>query len=746
MFSRLGRFTVRHRKVLLVVSGLAVVVSAMYGSTVADRLTAGGFEDPEAESSRAADMLEEQFGVEDPNLVLLVTADAGTVDDDSVSEAGTALTDELASEPDMRNVVSYWSLGNLESLRSSDGSQALVLGTIEGDDDEVEARVVEIAAEFGRDRQGIDVGVGGFAEVFREVGEQIEEDATKAELIAFPITLLLLVLVFGSVVAAGLPLAVGVIAVIGTLAVLQGLTAFTDVSIYSLNLTTAMGLGLAIDYSLFIVSRFREEMRRGLAPHDAVVRSVETAGKTVVFSAVTVAVSLSALLVFPLVFLRSFAYAGVAVALVAAVGSVVTLPALLAVLGTKVDALVLWRHSPKAVGEGFWHRLAMFVMRRPIPVATIVIAVLLFLGAPFLHVAFGLPDDRVLPADAASRQVNDQLRENFDTSESLTLSVVASETASASDETVDAYAAALSSIDGVARVDARTGSYAAGAQVSPPSPLSLRFVGENATWLSVVPASDVEANSLEGESLARAVRDEPAPFDVVVGGNSAELVDVKESLFSRMPLAAALIAVATFALLFLMFGGLLVPLKALVINLLSLTATFGAMVWIFQDGHLSGPLDFTATGTLDTTTPILMFCIAWGLSMDYEVFLLSRIKEEYDRTGDNTTAVAMGLERTGRIVTAAALLISIVMLAFATSSVTFIKLFGLGLALAVLMDAFVIRGTLVPALMRLAGRANWWAPTPLRRVYERFGPSEVSDDARLGAVSEADEPHEPARV
>jgi RND superfamily putative drug exporter len=745
VLTRLGRFTVRRRKAVLAASALFFVAAGVFGGSVADSLTSGGFDDPSSESTRAAEAVEDQFGVDDPDILLLVTVPEGaTVDDPGVAQGGIALTDELAAEAGVTDVASYWSLGNVPPLRSDDSTQAMVLGAISGSDDEVDDRIEELSPEYTRGGDGptVTVAVGGFAEIFRQVGTQIEDDLTKAELIALPITLILLVLVFGSVVAAGLPLGVGALAVVGTFLVLQIIAAVTDVSIFALNLTTAMGLGLAIDYSLFIVSRFREELRRGLAPHDAVVRTVETAGRTVAFSALTVAVSLAALLVFPLAFLRSFAYAGTAVALVAAVGAVVTLPALMAVLGRRVDKWVLWHHEPKPVGEGFWHRVAMTVMHRPVRVALAAIVLLLALGYPFLHIEFGLPDDRVLPASASSRQVHDDLRENFASNEAFPLQVVTTDLGTAGDAEIDAFAVELSTLDGVARVDAVTGSYIDGVLVLPPGERAAQFAGDGATWWSVVPS--VEPLSPEAETLVDDVRSSDAPFPIEVGGRSAELVDIKESLFSRMPLALGLIALSTFVLLFLMFGSVVVPLKALVINVLSLSATFGAMVWIFQDGHLSGVLDFTATGTIDTNTPILMFCVAFGLSMDYEVFLLSRIKEEYDRTHDNTAAVAAGLERTGRIVTAAALLISVIFLAFATSQITFIKLFGVGLALAVLMDAFVIRATLVPAFMRLAGSANWWAPRPLRRLHERIGMHEGERSPDGGEPGETERIPEPA--
>ena len=720
MLGALGRFVVRRRVAVLVAALLGMVVAGAVGGGVAQHLTGGGFEDPGAESTRAREVLEQEFGARNPNIVLLVTSADGSVDSPAAATAGAALTDELGAEAGVTQAVSYWSLGSPPPLRSNDGRQALVLATIDGTEDEIMERVEHLSPKYTRSDGAVTVAVGGFAEVFRQVSEQIEKDLVRAELISLPIVLVLLVLVFGSVVAASLPLGIGALAVLGTFLVLRVLASFTDVSIYALNLTTAMGMGLAIDYSLFVVSRYREELRAGLDPPEAVVRSVKTAGRTVIFSAVTVAVSLAAMLVFPLTFLRSFAYAGIAVVALAAVGAVVVLPALLAVLGRRVDTWVLWRRPAKTDQTGFWHRVAMAVMRRPVPVAAAVILVLSILGAPFFNIAFGLPDDRVLPATASSRQVQDAIRTGFTSNEASALSVVA--LTAADPASVDRYAAELSQATGAARVDAITGSYVAGQQVAPPNPASARFAGESGTWFSVVPA--VEPYSEAGEKLVEAVRDVPAPFDVQVAGASAELVDSKESLFGRMPLAGVLIALVTFVALFLMTGGLLVPVKAIVVNLLSLSATFGAMVWIFQEGNLSGALDFTATGTIATTMPILMFCIAFGLSMDYEVFLLSRIKEEYDVSGDNVSSVALGLERTGRIVTAAAALLAVVFLAFATSQVTFIKLFGLGLALAVILDATLVRAALVPAFMRMAGRANWWAPGPLRRFHDRFGIAE----------------------
>ena len=729
MLAHLGRFTVAHRKAVLVGTVVFFLVAAALGGGVASRLSSGGFDDPSSESSRAANQIKHEFGKQQPDLVFLVRAKSGTVDDPAVSAAAEELTTNLAAEKNVARAASYWSLGSPPPLRSEDGREALVLVSLRGDDDHIMDAARDLSPKYGKDAGPMTVRVGGFAEVYRQVNQHVEADLLRAELIAFPITLLLMVLVFGSVVAAGLPLVVGALAIVGTFLVLLVISSLTEVSIFALNLTTAMGLGLAIDYSLFVVSRFREELHNGREPHDAVVRTVQTAGKTVAFSALTVAVALAALLVFPLAFLRSFAYAGIGVALLAGCVGIVSLPALLAVLGPRVNSLRLLRRDPKPVGEGVWHRIATFVMRRPVPIALGVVALLILLGLPFLRIQFGLPDDRVLPTSASSRQVQDDIRTRFASNEALTLQVVATNIGdpTARADEIGRYAAALSRAPGAARVDALTGSYVKGEQVVGPGPLNERFVARDATWLSVVPS--VEPYSDAGERLAKSVRAAPAPFRVLVTGNAAELVDSKASLFSKLPLAAGLIAAATFVLLFLMFGSILVPVKALILNVLSLSATFGALVWIFQDGHLSGVLDFTPTGTLPATVPLLLFCLAFGLSMDYEVFLLSRIKEEHDRTHDNTRSVAVGLERTGRIVTAAAVLISVVFIAFATSGVSFIKIFGIGLTIAVLMDAFVIRATLVPAFMRIAGEANWWAPNWMRRIHDRIGISETEEPA-----------------
>jgi RND superfamily putative drug exporter len=543
--------------------------------------------------------------------------------------------------------------------------------------------------------------------------------------------MLLMLLVFGALVASGLPAVIGAVAVLGSFFALFLTTQVTSVSIFAINLVTALGIGLGIDYALFIVTRFREELARGRDPHEAVIRTVATAGRTVVFSGITVGIALSALLVFPQFFLRSFAYAGIATTALAVLAAVVVLPALLAVLGTRVNRFRVLRGSMEVTDHGFWYRLSKFVMARPWPILIGGVALLVALGLPFFRVTFGQTDDRVLPKTAQAAVAGQLLRDEFDSRESDPLTVVAP-ASTAGTGVVSTYAAQLSEIAGVTRVDAVSGSWSDGKQVAPANPSSTRFAAKDGdgTWLSVV--VDVEPYSNAGKQVVSDLRAVPSPLGTTyVGGSAAVFADSQDAMGSRLPWAIGIIAVATFVLLFLFTGSVVLPIKALVLNTLSLSATFGAMVWVFQEGHLSQWLgDFTVTGELDTSMPILMFCIAFGLSMDYEVFLLSRIKEEYDRTGDNTAAVAMGLQRTGRLVTSAAGLMAIVFLAFATSGVTIIKMLGVGVALAVLVDATVVRGLLVPAFMRVAGDANWWAPGPLRRLHDRIGISEA-DDADL---------------
>lgn len=728
MFTKLAALATRRRKLVLALSLLFCVVAGGLGASVSAMLSTGGYDVPGSQSTQANDILSKRFGTGEPNLVLLVTTPEGA-DHAGTARRGTALTKKLAAEPGVQEAVSYWTLGKAPSLLRENGGSALVLAHLQGDEDEIGEHLDRIKPRFEDGYQGLKVRFGGRAEAYRELHEQTERDLVLAESLILPITFVLLVFIFRGVIAALLPLALGVVAVIGTLAVLRALVEVADVSVFSTNLSTGLGLGLGIDYSLFVVSRYREELGRGATVDDAIATSLRTAGRTVFYSAITVALSLSALLLFPMYFLRSFAYAGIAVVAFAALSALVLLPALLATIGLRINKWSWRKQQTKPVESGFWHRLAVLVMRRPVPMATAVIAVLLLLGSPFLGIKLNLADERTLPADAEAHQVGTVLTSGYSAREMEPLLVVADRSGAPESRTedIDAYAKRLSGLGHVSRVDGLTGSYTGGRKVATGGALNERYAAEHGTWLSVIPS--VDSYSDEGQALVREVRAARAPFDVKVAGTAPAFRDTMDSLTARMPYSLLLIAVSTFVLLFLLTGSVVMPVKALVLNLLSLTATFGAMVWVFQDGHLRWLIgDFTVTGGIVAATPIMVFCVAFGLSMDYEVFLLSRIKEEYDASGDNTRSVARGLERTGGIVTAAAVLIALVFLCFLISGITNMKLLGLGLALAVLVDATLVRGVLVPAFMRLAGRFNWWAPGPLARLHRHIGLREGGEE------------------
>ncbi len=747
---KLAGWVVRRRWFVIVAALVFLPVAGLVGSGVHDKLSAGGFDDPGSESAFTAEALVRRFeSAGDPEFVVLVTTRSGSVDDEAVASAGTQFTKQLEGERGVTNTSSYWSLGKPPPLKSRDGTQALIIAELDGNLGERVETAERLFDRYSGRSGPVDLSITGLTEVARQVSERSSKDLERSELITAPITGIALVLVFGSIVAASLPLIVGILAVVGTLLALLAIASVTEVSVFSLNLTTGLGLGLSVDYGLFIVSRYREEVGKGASTRVAVGRTMQTAGRTVAFSAITVMISLMALLVFPQPYLLSFAYAGVAVVAIAGITAVVLLPALLAVLGPRVEKGRIFKLR-EAPDGGFWGHQAKRVMKHPWPYAIGVSAVLLALAIPFLHIRLGQIDDRVVqPEVSSARRATDEIRENFPTRESEALRIFMPGVSPTDDvEEIDAFALALRSVPGVARVDAATGFYPApdlaigvpddladlfapkrGDPVSADvarlagldAPLD-RFFSKshpNDTWVNVVP--DIEPLSKPGEKLLERVRTTPAPFDFTVAGPTARLVDSEEAIQQQLPLAIGFIALVTFLLLFLMTGSILVPIKALLLNVLSLTATFGAMVFIFQDGRLVDFLGYTPTGSIDTYTPLLLFCIAFGLSMDYEVFLLSRIKEEYDYDRDNERAVSVGLAKTGRIVTAAALLLTIVFLGLATSEVLQVKLFGVGLLLAVLVDAFLIRATLVPAFMRLAGRVNWWAPKFLRRLHLRFG-------------------------
>ena len=723
----LGRFAARHPRSILAIAAVFVVAAAVFGSSAAAHLSSGGFIDPAAQSTRAGQILGQTFRSEDPSFVVLGTATRGTVDSPAVQRAGRALTAMLNHERGIAAVQSYWAVHHPHNpvLRSRDGRQALILAYATGDGATQTATAQRVATQsMTMGSPPLRVVVGGAAIVNVEASNQIKHDLVKAESIALLLTLLLLVLAFRGLIAAFLPLIIGLIAIVGTLFVLRGLSSVTSVSIYALNLTTALGLGLGIDYSLLLVSRFREELAAGLPTEDAVAETVRTAGRTVLFSAVTVAVSLLALLLFPEYFLSSFGYAGIAVVALAALAALIVVPALLGLLGPRVNrfSIPLRRH-PKAAEAGWWHRFAAFVMRHPVRITVAVAILLVAFVLPFAGVRLGQADDRVLPTTAQGRQVGDALRVNFATFDPAPVDVVAVGIMPGSRwDSIARYAGTLSALPGAAEVQAVTGTYAHGRQIAGPVHDSAQFATRWGTWFKVLPSAD--PNSPHAVALVNRIRTMHGPFTVLVTGLTAQQVDTVSSVSAHLPLALAVMALVTFLALFLMTGSLVIPAKALVLSAASLSATFGVAVWVFQQGHLSGLLRFTPSGYLDVSTLLLMFCLAFGLSMDYQVFLLSRIREEFDLRGDTTAAVAMGLERTGRIVTTAAALLAIVFIALGTSSVGLLKLLGGGIAVALILDATLIRALLLPALMRLLGSFNWWAPPPLRWLHARIGFSE----------------------
>ncbi|MFJ4692087.1 MMPL family transporter [Streptomyces sp. NPDC088766] len=707
------RFVTARPGLSLLAALVLTVLAVLAGSGVAGKLGSGGWEDPDAESTYATKVLEREFPGSQPNLLLLVDSGRASVDDPAVAAAATRLAERLSAEKGVVGVGSYWQT-KAPALRAEDGRSAVIAARITGDEKTMGETLDRIAPSYRGTQGPLEVRIGGIVAVRHEMQTIIQEDLTRAEIIALPVTLVLLVTVFGSAVAALLPLGIGIVAILGTNAVLAALTEFTDVSVFAMNLTTALGLGLAIDYALFIVRRFREELSGGADPTTAIGTTLRTAGRTVLFSALTVAVSLAAMLVFPQYFLRSFAYAGIAVVLLAAAAALILLPAALILLGHRVDSLDLRRLfrggraketdpgiDPGTEAGTAWGRTATLVMRRAPFFALGTTAVLVLLGLPFLGVKFGTADDRQLPSSAESHVVQQHIRDGFPGTPGGGLEVLAEGRATQAEYA--AYRERVAALPEVARVD---------------GPL----VNGDSAYFTVQPEGEAVGDA--AQRLVGDLRATEAPFDTKVTGAAAVLVDSKDAIGGRLPLAAVFITVVTLLLVFLLTGSVLIPVQAVLLNALSLTAMFGAVVWVFQDGHLSGLLGFTSPGSIETTLPVLMFCVAFGLSMDYGVFLLSRIKEEYDRSGDHEGAVRLGLQRTGGLITAAAVILAVVMVAIGTSRVTNTKMLGLGIALAVLMDAMVVRSLLVPAIMRLTGRATWWAPAPLRRFHQRFGLSE----------------------
>ncbi|MGY5091049.1 MMPL family transporter [Streptomyces sp. 900105755] len=641
-----------------------------------------------------------------PNVVLLVKARNGSIDSPATAASGSRLADDLAQEGGVHNVTSYWQTHN-SALRSKDGTAAEIVANVDADNNEL---IDHIVKTYAHDTKIVTVEAGGGAVVNRTVNSHVREDLARAEAMAIPLTLLLLVLAFGGFVTATLPLAVGLVAILGTFAELSLLGRITDVAVYAINLTTALALALGVDYALLMVARYRELAGQGLDGRTAVVITVRTAGRTILFSAATVIAALAALLMFPLYFLRSFAYAGIGVVTIAATAALILVPALLTVLGPRVEAGRLpWSRTHRGSEAPFWGRLAGTVMRRPL-VALAPLALLLAMASPLAHAVFGTPDEGVLPASAPARHTSDELRTAFNGDQATTLQVVVQGDPAALPDTI-------AHLPHVAHVTSRTSA-------------------DTDTHLLTV-STDLTSHSAAAQQLVGDIRALPAPdhATVLVTGDSARLVDTNHAIDTRLPYAAGLVGLTTLIVLFLFTGSIAQPIRALVLNALGMTASLGTTVWIFQDGHLSSWLGFTPR-PMDTAMTVALFCIAFGLSMDYEVFLTSRIKELHDGGAGTFQAVTEGLARTGRIVSTAAVLLAVSFFAFGTASVSFLQMFGLGCGLAILLDALLIRGILVPAAMRLLGRHAWTAPRALRRLHDRVGLTHTEEPKDLTPVGQ----------
>ncbi len=737
---RIAALAIAAPRRIIAIAALVMVAAGIFGIPVAKSLSAGGFQDPGSQSAKATQLLGDKFGQGDMQLLITVSAPAGATSAPARAVA-TGIVDHLARSAHVANVTSAWTAppAAARTLISKDGTSGLIVAGITGGENNAQKYAQTLSDEVVHDHQGVTVRAGGMAMVYAQINHQNERDLLLMESIAIPLSLIVLVWVFGGLLAAALPMAVGLLTIAGSMAVLRAITLSTDVSIFALNLSTAMGLALAIDYTLLIVSRYRDELATGAGRDEALIRTMATAGRTVLFSAITVALSMAVMALFPMYFLKSIAYGGIATVAFAAVAAVVVTPAVIVLLGSRLDALDVRRlvrrlsRRPEPVARPveqlFWYRSAKLVMRRAVPIGLAVVTLLVLLGAPFLGVRWGMPDDRVLPHSASAHQLGDQLRNDFADNSANAVTVVVPDAHGLTPYDLNRYAADLSRVPDVSAVTAPSATFVGGNQVGPPS--AATGVAHGSAFLTVSSTaplfSDHSATQLDRLHAVPG----PAGRSVEMTGTAQINRDSVAAITSRLPLVLGLIAVITFVLLFLLTGSVVLPLKALVLNVLSLTAAFGALVWIFQDGHL-GALGTTPTGTLVANLPVLLFCIAFGLSMDYEVFLMSRIREYWVRsrtarpaTSDagahNEESVALGVARTARVITAAALVMSISFAALIAAHVSFMRMFGVGMTLAVVVDATLVRLVLVPAFMRVMGKWNWWAPKPLARLHERFG-------------------------
>jgi len=700
MFMRLGSFIVGHRIYVLITYIFAILIAGSIGVTgviLNSNLDSGGYSDLNSESAKAASYITDTFKVQDPVAILVVDAGSRSVDDPAVVAEAALLEKEVAATKGIKRALSYWSAGNAPSLKATDGKAAFIFiyADIENYDFDGYGAVGKIIAEkFDGEYKSLEVYAGGGAVVTDAINSKIKTDLVLAEGIAIPLTFVLLAFVFGALVASAMPLVVGVGAILGSFFFTYLLTLVTDVSVFALNLITGLGLGLGIDYALLIVNRFREEMHNGKSVEESAIITVGTAGKTVFYSGLAVMVTLSSLLLFPLNFLKSFGYAGVIVTLFAIFGALIPLPALLAILGKHVDKGVTRKSGLTPKEDGRWASTARLVMARPIPVVIASLAILIVMALPIANIAFAQVDSRVLPESNRAAVSSAVLNDRFASFEGSPIEVILPDGAGHEDS-LNTFLASAKTVDGITRVSA------------------LEYVGKDIR-VQIIPGTS--SRSQDAERLIKELRALEKPDGLLIGGAAADFTDSQGGIARTLPWALGWIGITVFILIFIFTGSIILPIKAVLLNGLSLVATLGVITWVFIEGNLKWLVgDFTVTGTLDTGSVILVAVVVFGLSMDYELFLLSRIKEEHLLGKSNIEAVATGLQRSARIITAAALLLAVVFAAFISSGVTSIKMLGFGVAFAVLLDATLVRALLVPALMRLFGERNWWAPKSLRR-------------------------------
>ncbi|OBJ61819.1 MMPL family transporter [Mycobacterium sp. 1423905.2] len=773
MLQAITRLAIAAPRRIIAVAVLVLLGAAVFGIPVINSLSAGGFQDPTSESARASELLKDRFGQTDQKMLIVVTSPGGVRSDPS-RRVATDIVDHLKHSPWVLDVSSAWTVPPQAAtqLISKDGKSGMIVAALKGGENNAQTYASDLTRQLVHDRDGVTVRAGGMAVAYAQINQQNQRDLVLMEAIAVPLSFAVLVWVLGGVVAAALPIVVGVLAIVGTLSVLRLVSFATDVSTYALDLSVAMGLALAIDYNLLIISRYREELARTDDRDQALLRTMSTAGRTVLFSALTVGLSMSVMALFPMYFLKSSAYTMVVTAVIVAAAAVLVTPAAIVVLGPRLDALDARRfarrmlprakwlrdHAHRPVHSVFWYRSTKFVLRHAVPVGLSVVALLLVLGAPFLGVKWGFPDERVLPEAASARQVADMLDNDFPTGLGTAVTVVVPDAKGVTPAELERFAVELSRVPDVSAVTAPTGTFVAGSLTGPPAaPTGL---ANGSAFLTVATTAPLysQASAAQLDRL-HAVKG-PAGRAVEMAGLAQVNRDSVDAITKRLPMVLGLIALITFTLLFLLTGSVVLPLQALGCNLLSLTAAFGAMVWIFQDGHL-GALGTTPNGTLNANIPMLLFCIAFGLAMDYEVFLVSRIHEYWlaaqadrgqrpsaeEARADTDESTALGLAGIGRVVTSAAVVMSISFAALIPAHVSFMRMLGVGLTLAVLADATLVRMVLVPASIHLLGRWTWWAPGPLSWLQHRLATGEA-DAAAVGRrrwaadASESPEPDE----